>query len=260
MLWLPVALAVLMLCGRLVNAADPQPPREHPQTLPDPAVDDNTGFKPIFDGRTLQGWDGDTQYWRAENQTLVGETTATHPAKNSTFLVWRGGKPADFELKLEYRISASGNSGVQYRSTEISGPKWVMQGYQADIDGKEWGQLFFDTFARPRGLDLKRVTAQNYDERARTFLALPGQFSYVGDGKTPRVVATLADSATVARTIKDNDWNSLQMIHILNGQVISMVIDQDTANRRLDGEIGLQIHDGAPMKVEFRNIRLKIVQ
>src|SRR5438552_6939750 len=82
---------------------------------------EETGFRPIFDGQSLKGWDCDPDFWRVENGILVGETKADHQPKQNIFCVWRGGKPADFELKLQYRMSGadSGNSGIQYRSVEM---------------------------------------------------------------------------------------------------------------------------------------------
>ena len=226
-------------------------------------TDENTGFNTIFDGKTLKDWDGDPQYWRVEDGAIVGETTDKNLPKYNSFIIWRGGKPADFEIKLEYRISAMGNSALQYRSSELPGTKWVLRGYQADIDGAEWGKMFYERFAKPKGLELRRVTAQNYEERGRTFLALPGQLAYVGSGKTQRAIASLGNTEDLAHSISD-DWNRLylivrgdQMIHILNDRVMSIVIDDDKANRRLEGSLGMQIHVGPPMKAEFRNIRLK---
>src|SRR5688572_8990848 len=69
-------------------------------------VEDRTGFEPIFDG-TMKNWDGDPTYWKAENGMLVGETTAANALKENTFVIWRGGEPADFELKLEVRMSST---------------------------------------------------------------------------------------------------------------------------------------------------------
>src|SRR5262245_20586937 len=244
-------------------AADQEPPPPPAQVLPEPMMDDNTGFKTIFDGKTLKDWDGDPQYWRVEDSAIVGETTDKNLPKYNSFIIWRGGKPADFEIKLEYRISTMGNSAVQYRSSELPGVRWVLRGYQFDIDGAEWGKMLYERFAKPKGLELRRVTAQNYEERGRTFLALPGQLAYVGTGKTSRAVASLGNSEDLARSISDG-WNRVhlivrgdQMIHILNDRVMSIVIDDDKANRRLEGYLGMQIHVGAPMKAEFRNIRLK---
>src|SRR5215207_6866853 len=73
------------------------------------------GFESIFNGSTLAGWEGNPTYWRAENGVLIGETTPGTLLMSNTFVVWHGGRPADFELRLEYRISGEGNSGINYR-------------------------------------------------------------------------------------------------------------------------------------------------
>ena len=160
-------------------------------------------------------------------------------------MIWRGGSPANFELKLQYRLTGF-NSGIQYRSSELPDIKWAMKGYQADIDGEQ------------------RFTGQIYEERARGFLALRGQFTYIGEGKKPGIAGSLGDSAELKSLIKDADWNDLHLIargntliQILNGRVMSMLIDDDTANRKLAGLLGIQVHLGPPMKIEVRNIRIK---
>src|SRR6185295_11226955 len=106
--------------------------------------EDRAGFQSIFDG-TMKNWDGDPAIWKAEGNVLTGATTAENPLKENTFVIWRGGEPADFELKVEYRMSAT-NSGIQFRSTHVTqgskptptsqaiAGKWVLKGYQADID------------------------------------------------------------------------------------------------------------------------------
>src|SRR5688572_15701785 len=94
-------------------------------------------FAKIFDGKTLKGWDADTSFWRVENDIIVGEVLPGKPLKTNTFLIWKGGQPADFEFKAEYRISPEGNSGVQYRSEELQDIPYALKGYQADIDGAD---------------------------------------------------------------------------------------------------------------------------
>jgi hypothetical protein len=218
---------------------------------PDPlVVDDRTGFESIFDGRSLKGWDGDPAFWRAEGGAIVGESTEQKPLEHNTFLIWRGGEPADFELKVQFRLNST-NSGVQIRSVQLPPDgdvgKWVLKGYQADID-----------FAN-------QYTGQIYEERGRGFLAMRGQAVYVPDGGLPKVIGHLQQSADELKAlIKTNDWNQLHLIargnttiQILNGAVTSVVIDDDSKNRALRGLLGFQIHTGDPMKVEFRNIWLK---
>jgi len=101
-----------------------QQPNRPAQSYPVPASGDESGFEPIFDGKTLQGWEGDPQYWRVENGCLVGEVTPKTILKQNSFIIWRGGTTRDFELKVEYRVSAQGNSGINYRSVEVPGQPW----------------------------------------------------------------------------------------------------------------------------------------
>ena len=100
-----------------------------------PAADETTpGFEPIFDGKTLNGWEGDSTFWRAEGDAIVGQSTMENPLKQNTFIIWRGGTTKDFELKLDFRMTG-GNSGVQYRSVPLPEVgKFVLKGYQADMD------------------------------------------------------------------------------------------------------------------------------
>jgi hypothetical protein len=204
------------------------------------------GLTPIFDGRTLTGWDGDPAYWRVENGAIVGETKPGSIPKQNTFLIWRGGSPADFELLAEYRLTG-GNSGIQYRSAELLPElRWVMKGYQADIDAAQ------------------RYTGQIYEERGRTFLALRGQSASVETGAKPVLLGSLGNEAELKAAINAQGWNEYRiiargnvLIQILNGRVMSMLLDNDSANRKLDGLIGIQLHAGEPMKIEVRNIRLK---
>ena len=130
------ARGVVVDAGRDGGAADAagHPAANSGGIFPETEPDDDAGFVPIFDGKTLAGWDGDTTFWRAENGEIVGETTPEKVVKPNNFLIWRGGTVKDFELKLDFRINGT-NSGIQYRSTELPDVgKWVLKGYQADID------------------------------------------------------------------------------------------------------------------------------
>jgi hypothetical protein len=248
-----IILAAVTLALNLTAASQtpvqpyPFAPPPGPQIYPHPYVDSNEGFQPIFDG-TLKNWDGDPQYWRVENGILVGEVTPNNLLKQNSFLIWRGGAPKDFELKAEFRISEHGNSGINYRSVEISGTKWLLRGYQADIDGAD------------------KYTGQNYEERGRTFLAMRGQVTHV-DASGPTVIASLGTPDELKAFIRPNDWNLYRLIirgnvliHILNGHIMSEVIDDDTVNRKFDGLIGVQVHVGPPMRIEYRSIFLKRLQ
>jgi hypothetical protein len=210
-----------------------------------PAQSFTPGFSSIFDGKTLNGWDGDPAYWRVENGVVVGETKPGAIPKQNTFLIWRGGAPADFELRAEYRLTG-GNSGIQYRSSELPELRWAMKGYQADIDAAQ------------------QFTGQIYEERGRGFLALRGQSVSVQTGGKPAVLASLGNEAELKAAINAEGWNDYHiitrgnvLIQILNGRAMSMLIDDDAANRKMDGLIGIQLHAGEPMKIEVRNIGLR---
>lgn len=242
-----IALTLVGLLALLAQGIGAQAPQGSGPVMPTPlALDDHTGFTSIFDGKSLSGWDGDPAFWRVEAGTMVGESTAARPLERNTFIIWRGGSPADFELLLEYRISST-NSGVQYRSVEVPEVgRWTMKGYQADID-------FANTY-----------TGQLYEERGRGFLALRGQSTYVAEGRPARVIGQLEDADTLRQVIKVRDWNHVRIVarghvlqHIVNGRVMSVVVDDAAKARARSGLVGFQMHTGAPMKIELRNIWLR---
>jgi len=248
---LKVLLLIAALIGSVAQAVQERPAagqqtNRPAQSYPVPASGDESGFDLIFDGKTLKGWEGDPKYWRVENGCLVGEVTPETLLKQNSFIIWRGGVTRDFELKVEYRVSAQGNSGINYRSVEVPGQPWAMKGYQADIEGQD------------------RWTGQVYEERGRTFLALRGQITHATEGGKREIIASLGDAKELQARVKKEDWNQYHLIirgnvlmHILNGQVMSEVVDDDVKERRFDGLLGVQVHVGPPMKIEYRNFRLK---
>lgn len=220
------------------------------------------GFVKIFDGETLKGWEGDPAYWRVENGNLVGEITPTTLLKTNSFIIWQGGKPTDFELTLEFKISKAGNSGINYRSEQLTDVPHALKGYQADIDGAI------------------RYTGQNYEERGRTTLAYRGEIVLVNGVENSSVALkdNIKNNAWLSRTvtgslgtsdelktkIKSEDWNSCRIVakgnrlqHYINSILMSDVTDNDKVNSKAGGLLGVQVHVGPPMKVEYRNIMLK---
>lgn len=212
-------------------------------------TDDPNGFVAIFDGKTLNNWDGDPVFWRVEDGVIVAESTPDKRVTVNTFLVWRGGTTRDFELKIDYRVTPNANSGVQYRSVELPNVgRWVMKGYQADLDGTN------------------QYSGQIYEERGRGFLAMRGSFTRLGGaaGGGNKLIGSFGDDALLKAVLKPNEWNSLHIIargntitQIVNGRVMSAVVDDDEPGRSFEGLLGLQLHTGPPMKIEFRNIWYK---
>src|SRR5215510_5580130 len=91
-------------------------------------------FVDLFNGKDLTGWQGDPDLWSVKDGAIVGQTSAENPLKKNSFLMWRGRKPGDFELRVTWKI-AVGNAGVQYRSKDEG--EHVASGYQADIVGTD---------------------------------------------------------------------------------------------------------------------------
>jgi hypothetical protein len=243
-----IAACIGTLAAQQLPPAAPYAPKQSDR--PEAIDGDEPGFQRIFDGKTLDHWEGNPAYWRVENGSIVGEITQATVIKSNTFVIWRGGRPNDFELKLDYRITPEGNSGVNYRSAVVPDPvtpdnRFAMRGYQCDLDGR------------------KVYPGNNYEEKGRLFLAVRGQMTHVVGGRVPILLSTIGDTNELARTVTD-DWNAIHLIvrgnmlmHMINGRLMTMVIDDDAPNRPADGLIGMQVHAGPPMKVEYRNVRLK---
>lgn len=241
-------LASLAVCSSdAVLAQAPYIPKQSDR--PEPVEGDEPGFDSMFDGKTLDGWEGDPKYWRVADGMMTGEITPETVIKSNTFIVWRGGAPRDFELKVDFHITASGNSGINYRSVVVDDKvtpsnKFAMRGYQCDIDGQN------------------RYTGNNYEEKGRLFLAQRGDVSHVTGTRKPVVLAHVGDNQELARSLTPG-WNSVHLIvrantaaHIINGRLMCMVIDDDP-NRQSTGLIGVQVHVGPPMRVEYKNWRIK---
>jgi putative heme-binding domain-containing protein len=199
------------------------------------------GFRPIFDGATLAGWDGKPGWWRVEDGSITAESTPEHPCTKHNYLMWRGGRPADFELRLKFRLQG-GNSGVQFRSREL--PDWDTSGYQADMDAD-------DTY-----------TGGIY-EHARGVIAPRGQSVVIAtDGA--RKVSTIGDFGELRKVIRDGEWNDYRIVArgpemtlYINGKLTAHAEDHQSGLAASRGVLAFQMHPGPPMKVQFKDIRLK---
>ncbi|MBV21447.1 MAG: heme-binding protein [Planctomycetaceae bacterium] len=198
------------------------------------------GFIPIFNGKNLDGWDGKPGWWTVEDGAITATSTADHLCRKHNYLMWRGGEPTNFELRFAYRLQ-NGNSGVQFRSKEL--PDWDTSGYQADMDTiDEWtGALF---------------------EHARGGIAMRNEDVHIAKDGT-RTVKDLGDDAERLQSIRHNDWNHYRVTArgseiqlFINDMLMSRVVDEEAELR--PGVIALQMHPGPPMKVQFKDLRLKV--
>jgi hypothetical protein len=235
--------------------------------FPEPAplnFANHSGYVSLFDGRTLAGWDGQPGVWSVEDGAIVGTSTPEHRAGN-TFLVNRKVIAKDFDLKLEIKVENGGGSGIQYRSStgippgRTAGkgeppldPRWVMIGPQAD-------------FWLATNAANQQYSGQLYSQNThRGIIVWRGQVVQTLPNQPPQLVGTIGDRAQLGTYIHEGDWNQYEIIarggvilHILNGQVMAVLVDDDPASsNNVAGLFGLQI-EGAPCKVSFRNLWLK---
>jgi hypothetical protein len=201
------------------------------------------GFTSIFDGKTLEGWDGDPKLWSVEEGALTGQTTADDPIPHNSFLIYRKDEPGDFELRFKFRM-VGGNSGVQFRSVEVD--KWVISGYQGDFDSTN------------------RYTGILYEEKGRGILAKRGLRTTINEDGSKTVTGKTVDEKTIVDSYKNEDWNDFTVIakgnritEILNGNVTVEVTDRQEEKRRMKGLIAFQVHRGPPMKIQFKDVRIK---
>jgi hypothetical protein len=208
------------------------------------AAESEKGFVAMFNGKDLDGWEGKSGGWTIEDGAITGQSTKEKPCKKHHYLMWRGGKPADFVLRLKYKI-VGGNSGVQIRSREI--PNWDTRGYQADMEaGDKWTGCLF--------------------EHARGGMAMRGTKVVIDkDGK--KNITRFAESADLQEKVKADDWNDYEVTaegnHIvlkINGQLMAELYDNQLSKAASDGVIALQMHPGPPMKVQFKNLRIRLIK
>jgi len=216
------------------------------------------GMVKIFNGKDLEGWDGDMRLWSAKEGVIRGETTKENPTSGNTFLIWKGGEIADFELRLSFRID-HGNSGIQYRSKHVTPKetdknKWVVGGYQAEVENTP-GKVGF--------LYHERGSNRGYGGKG-SFLCKVGDRVEIDETGNVKSVGTLGDAKAIAATYKKSGWNDYVIIargnhiqHYLNGLAVVDVTDNDPKGRMMSGILALQIHAGPPMVVEFKDLRLK---
>ena len=277
-------LALLLGCASSVSVAQQQ--MKGPATPPPPVspagpgpqgkgggglpvapmnFEDHTGFVQIFDGKTLKDWDGAPGIWRVENGAIVGESKPDNPS-GTTFIIWKGGQPGNFDLKLELKYDGSGNSGVQYRSHVSAFPpprggrgltandtlfrkereKWNLAGYQMDFRSNNDNGTLYEMFGRG------------------WINPVMGQIVTVDEGKPPQVIGQVKTPEELLKVMRPDGWNQYEIIasgntlmHIVNGEVISVTVDNDPTKRAFKGVIGIEIETRGSSKVEARDIWLK---
>jgi len=204
-------------------------------------ADDEEGFVSMFNGTDLTGWEGKPGGWWVEDGAITSRSTKEKPCLKCHYLYWRGGEPADFVLRLEYRI-VGGNSGVQIRSQPR--PDWDTWGYQADMEaGTQWTGCLF--------------------QHDRGGVVMRGKKAVIAEDGT-RTEEQFASGEALQKKVRDGDWNQYEIVATgsevvlrINGQLMCQVDDRDAKLACREGLIALQMHPGPPMVVQFRNLRIK---
>jgi len=207
---------------------------------------DKDGFASIFNGKDLTGWEADPTIWSVENGCLIGQSPGGKPYDKQNYIYWAKGEPGDFVLKLKYRLTGKGsNSGVQIRSEKR--PNWDCYGYQADMEeAPNWTGCLFH---HDRGAVVKR--------------GFKGMITFDGTDQTKE----FADPAELAKKYKTEgpDWNEYEISAVgsvitlkINGELMCKVDDRHEKAAK-NGIIAFQMHPGPPMKVEFKDIKIKIL-
>ena len=211
------------------------------------AEKDKEGFISIFNGKDLTGWEGEEGFWSVQDGAITGMTTAENRIQHSTYLRWRGGKVADFELRFLFRIPA-GNSGMQFRSRELE--DWDVAGYQADFDApNQWTGCLYD--CNSHRADPNRIIG-------------PLGHKVAIDAAGKRTATPVADPAELLKHVKKDNWNEYHVIARgplvtlkINGHVTSEVVDHEKGKASKAGILAIQLHGGEPMKVQVKDLRLK---
>ncbi len=203
------------------------------------------GFTPLFNGIDLEGWDGKPGAWEVRD----GEIWCTGASVGKNWLIWRGGEPADFVLRLEFRWD-KGNSGVQVRSDDLG--EWQVFGYQVEIARQEVMGLWHHSL----------IDKEHPKREARFLMTTAGERASINK-RGERVNTKLKDAAEVQSLYKENEWNTMEIIakgkrivQKINGVHFATVVDRDSEMSRSKGWIAFQDH-GRGCVVAFRNVRLK---
>ncbi|MEY2724668.1 MAG: hypothetical protein RLZZ458_535 [Planctomycetota bacterium] len=221
--------------------------------LADDAPAESPDMVRIFNGKDLDGWDGDPRLWSVRDGVIHGETTEENKADGNTFLIWKGGRTGNFELRLSFRCNATNNSGIQYRSRHITDGnprnKWVVRGYQHELRNE---------------MNFPNISGFIYDEGGkRGRIILVGEKgSWEASGKKVES-ANLVDQEVWKQLFRLDDWNDViiraegnHIQHYMNGRLILDFHDNDPERALSEGILALQLHAGKPMWAEFRDIRI----
>ena len=222
--------------------------RFQPSTVPHPAasaaVTDTPakdGFVHLFNGRNLQGWEGDMRHWSVQDEALTGTTDGS--LKTNRFLTWKGSTIRNFDLRVKVKVSPGGNSGIQYRGQ--SRPDIgldIVSGYQCDVVA-----------------NTPQYNGMLYEERGRRILSHTGEKVIVDPSGQPWVVGQLP-----FKDFTPGEWHDYRVLargnhlqHWIDGHPTADLIDFDEKGRALEGVLAVQVHVGPAMKIQYKHFLIQ---
>ena len=209
------------------------------------------GFKPIFDGKTLNGWEvmpaKTISAWTVKDGMIVGNGD-----KGRGYLVYENKEIADLELKFTYRFPGKGNSGVSIRAIKDKTRRRSFQSYHADI-----GHL---------GIGPQVLGAWDFHTPGRReHRCFRGERLVIDEKDKPTL--TKIEGAVTKDDIHKNDWNKVHVIakgnqfkFSINGKPSAEFTERLPEEKRLKkGMIQFQLHDPG-MIVHFKDMQLKVLK
>jgi arylsulfatase A-like enzyme len=204
------------------------------------------GFVKVFDGKTLKGWEGDKAFWSVQDGALTGVTDGS--LKSNRFITWKHSTIRNFDLRVKVKVTAGGNSGIQYRGT--SRPDLgldIVTGYQCDVVA-----------------DVPRYNGMLYEEKGRRILSHAGEKVIIDTDGQPWVVGKLTNSKTETSAFDTDQWHDYRVLvvgnhhqHWIDGRPTADLIDLDEKGRTLEGVLAVQVHVGPAMKIQYKDFMIK---
>ena len=191
----------------------------------------------LFDGASLSGWDGDPAVWSVQDGCITGRSDGS--LQQNTFLIWKGADVEDFDLSFSVRVEGDNNSGLQYRSRRLRSDGFAVAGPQCDAHAAPgyFGML--------------------YEEGGRGILVTSGQRMHVDASGNKRV---LSDSKPGGSDLAK--WHTMRIVargttvqHFVDG-ALAVEITDDSGKLARSGILALQVHSGAAMKVQWKDLLL----
>ena len=202
---------------------------------------DSEGYELVFDGKTLNGWEGDPQFWSVENGALTGKTDGS--LKENSFITWTQSSLRNFDLRVKVKLTAGGNSGIQYRGQlrpELG--KYVVSGYQCDVVA-----------------GTPQYNGMLYEERGRRILSHTGEKVIIDPQGQSWVVGTMP-----VKDFAADQWHDFRVLvqgnhhqHWIDGHPTADLIDLDEQGRALEGVLAVQVHVGPTMRIQYKDFKIK---